>query len=374
MTAMPVSRWREYARSDVNHSPLLVFYETTQACDLACTHCRACAQTRANPSELSKEDSKTLIDQLAEFPKPPMLVLTGGDPLKRQDIYELIDHARVRELDVSITPAATELATDGAIRRLRDAGISRLAVSLDGADAEMHDGLRCVAGSFRRTLEILRAARDLGLPTQVNTVVTRANWHQVNRMAELLADEGIVLWSVFFVVPVGRAAENYCLSAADTESVFTMLWEQSQRQSYLIKTTEAPHYRRFVQQQIKASGTRDEQRRQPGRGVPTGLNDGKGVMFVSHTGMIHPSGFMPIVCGIFPFENVVRVYQDSPIFRGLRETDRLEGKCGACEYRNLCGGSRARAFAATDNPFAQETTCVYVPCGYEADELQPLAD
>lgn len=370
MTAMPVSRWREYTRSDVNNSPLLVFYETTQACDLACTHCRACAQPRANPCELNTAESKKLIDQLAEFPKPPMLVLTGGDPLKRQDIYDLIDHAKMRDLDVSITPAATELATDDAIWRLRDAGVSRLAVSLDGADAAMHDGLRRVAGSFRKTLEILRSARDLGLPTQVNTVVTKANWHHIDRLAELLAEEEIVLWSVFFVVPVGRAAENYCLSAGETESVFAMLWEQSQRQSYLIKTTEAPHYRRFVQQQMKGRGSQDGQSRQPGRGVPTGLNDGKGVMFVSHAGVIHPSGFMPIVCGVFPFQSVVRVYQDSPIFRGLRDAAQLEGKCGVCEYRNLCGGSRARAYASTDNAFSQEPTCVYVPPAYNAAESE----
>lgn len=370
MTAMPVSQWREYARSDANHSPLLVFYELTQACDLACTHCRACAQPRANPCELNSDESKKLIDQLAEFPKPPMLVLTGGDPLKRQDIYELIDHAKSRGLDVSITPAATELASDDAIRRLQERGVSRLAVSLDGADAEMHDGLRRVPGSFRKTLDILRSARDIGLPTQVNTVVTRANWHHIDRLAELLANEGIVLWSVFFVVPVGRAAENYCLSATETEAVFEMLWAQSKRNNYLIKTTEAPHYRRFVQQQLKASKAQPGQSRQPGRGVPTGLNDGKGVMFVSHTGMIHPSGFMPIVCGVFPFEHVVRVYQESPIFRGLRDAERLEGKCGACEYRNLCGGSRARAYATTGNPFAEEPTCVYVPCAYEADMPQ----
>ncbi|MEX0819829.1 MAG: TIGR04053 family radical SAM/SPASM domain-containing protein [Pirellulaceae bacterium] len=365
MTAKAANRWLAYTRKDIEQSPVLVFYETTQACDLACTHCRACAQTRANPCELSTEESQQLIDQLAEFPKPPLLVLTGGDPLKRPDIYELIDHAKQRELDVSITPAATELATEGAIRRLRDAGISRLAVSLDGADATMHDGLRCVTGSYRRTLEILRSARQLGLPTQVNTVVTTENWHQIDAMAELLAHEGIVLWSVFFVVPVGRAAENYCLSGIETEAAFTRLWAQSQRQSYLIKTTEAPHYRRFVRQQLKSSASDDGRRQRADHAVPTGLNDGKGIMFVSHTGMIHPSGFMPIVCGMFPFEHVVRVYQDSPIFRGLRDADRLEGKCLACEYRNLCGGSRARAYAATGNPFAQEPTCIYSPRGYE---------
>jgi len=240
-----------------------------------------------------------------------------------------------------------------------------MAVSLDGADALMHDGLRGVSGSFRRTLEMLRSARDIGLPTQVNTVVTRANWHQIDGLAELLADEGIVLWSVFFVVPVGRAVANYSLSGEETESVFATLWAQSKRQGYLIKTTEAPHYRRFVQQQRKASPSHDNEKRQPGYGVPIGLNDGKGVMFVSHSGMIHPSGFMPIVCGIFPFDSVVRVYQESPVFRGLRDAMRLEGKCHACEYRNLCGGSRARAYAATGNPFSQEPTCVYLPKGYE---------
>jgi MoaA/NifB/PqqE/SkfB family radical SAM enzyme len=310
---------------------------------------------------LDTTHARKLVDQLTEFPKPPMLVLTGGDPLKRRDIFELVEYATQSGLDVSITPAATPLATADAIRRLRDAGISRLAVSLDGGDQAMHDGLRGVAGSFQRTLEILRTARELNVPTQVNTVVTRANHHQVATIANLLADEGIVLWSVFFVVPVGRAADNYCLSDSQCEEVFAELWQQSQRQKYLIKTTEAPHYRRYVLQQQKALSKELRPAADAKQRPPMGLNDGKGVMFVSHCGLIHPSGFMPILCGVFPLQHVVRVYQDSPIFRGLRDASRLEGKCGYCEFRNLCGGSRARAYAVSGNIYAQEPTCIYQP-------------
>lgn len=358
---MPAERYR---RSDFAHSPMLVFYEVTQACDLACSHCRACAQLRPNPHELNSDESRLLIDQLAGFPKPPMLILTGGDPLKRRDIFSLVEYARQRGLDVSITPAGTPLATTAALARLRDAGISRLAVSLDGADAPTHDGLRGVAGSYQRTREILDDARRLGIATQVNTVVTRLNHQQIDTMADLLADSGIVLWSVFFLVPVGRAAANIRLDAEQCEQVFARLWRQSQRQPYGIKTTEAPHYRRFVLQQ-------QQQQRQTGaaavlaRQMPGALNDGRGVMFVGHTGLIYPSGFLPILCGLFPLDHLVRVYQSSPIFLGLREADRLEGKCGHCEFRHLCGGSRARSYALTGNLFAEEPDCVYQPtaCG-----------
>jgi len=361
------NRWRAYARSDFSHSPLLVFYEMTQACDLACTHCRACAQSRAHPGELDTASARRLIDQLTEFPKTPMLVMTGGDPLKRHDVYELIEYAANAGIEVSITPAATPLATHGAIRRLRGVGVSRLAVSIDGPDAATHDGLRGVAGSFQRTLDILDDARELQISTQVNTVVTRVNRHQIANMAELLAGESIALWSVFFLVPVGRAATSYCLSAEQCEQVFAELWRQTQRQPYLIKTTEAPHYRRYVlQRQRELHGSSGKPKRNAARPQrpPMGLNDGRGVMFVSHTGLIYPSGFMPILCGIFPQQPLVRVYQESLIFRGLRDTNRLEGKCGVCEFRSICGGSRARAYALTEDPFAQEPTCAFVPLSF----------
>jgi radical SAM protein len=337
-----------------------VFYEVTQACDLVCQHCRACAQAERNPGELSTDDALRLIDQLASFPDPPLLVLTGGDPLKRADLYQLIKRAKRSGLDVSITPSATPLVTSAAIHRLRDAGIGRMAISIDGADAATHDTMRGVCGSFDRSLQILSDARALGVPTQVNTTLTPSNIAQIDRMADLFAEQEIVMWSVFFLVPVGRARFARRLSADEYEAAFERLWQLSQCQPYAIKTTEAPHYRRFVIQHQIAKADRAGNAA-PLSFMPWGVNDGKGVMFVSHVGMIHPSGFLPIVCGLYPAENVVRVYQESPIFRALRDAGRLEGKCHYCEFRHLCGGSRARAYAVTGNLLAQEPDCQYIP-------------
>ena len=348
-------------RTDFAHSPLIVFYEVTRACDLVCRHCRACAQPACDPNELSPELSRRLLDQLAEFPKPPMLVLTGGDPLKRNDIYELVKYATGRGLSVAVTPSATPLVTGRALWRLKEAGMQRLALSLDGADAKTHDATRGVRGSFERTLQILANARASRIPVQINTTLTPENYCQIEAMAALLAEQRIVLWSVFFLVPVGRAAGGNRLSPRQYEGAFAQLYEQALVRQYGIKTTEAPQYRRYVIEQQK-------RRREVSKAVLPdsklrllGVNDGKGVMFISHTGMIHPSGFMPIVCGVFPLENVVRVYQKSEIFCGLRDASRLQGKCGVCEYRHICGGSRARAYAVTGDPYAGEPDCDFTP-------------
>lgn len=350
-----------YTPEDFRHSPLIVFYELTQACDLVCAHCRACAQTRAHPEELTTEAAVRLIDELADFPKPPMLVLTGGDPLKRPDLYQLIRHGVRRRLEVSITPSATPLADEEAVRRLAEVGISRMAVSIDAASAADHDRFRGVAGSFERSWHLLHWAREQGVSTQVNTTITSENCDQIEALAERLDTTGITLWSVFFLVPVGRGTTLPRLHADQFEQVFAWLFEQAQRRSFQIKTTEAPHYRRFVLQELRHQ-PRSERRR-----VPTlGVNDGKGVMFIGHTGLIYPSGFMPLPCGLFPQDNVVTIYQSSPIFQTLRDSERLEGKCGLCEFRSICGGSRARAYAVTGNMFAQEPDCAYQPPKYVA--------
>jgi radical SAM protein len=352
-------------RSDLDHSPLIAFYELTRACDLVCKHCRASAQSLANPFELSPERSRQLVDQLTEFPCPPELVLTGGDPLKREDVFDLVEYAVRRRLEVAITPSATPLVTPEALAKLRDAGIARMAISLDGADAATHDAIRGVAGSHARTWEILAAAKSLSIPQQVNTVLTPANVDQIEPLADQLAEHSIVLWSVFFLVPVGRATQSPRLKADQCEAVFERLWQQSQRRAYRIKTTEAPHYRRFLLQRNRRTErehTADHSiSRKFSRLSSLGINDGKGIMFVSHLGLIYPSGFLPIHCGAFPRDHVVQVYQESPLFRALRDASRLEGKCGVCEYRHICGGSRARAFAVTENPLAEEPDCSYLP-------------
>ena len=353
-------RRSRYERRDLGHSPLVVFWETTQACDLACVHCRACAQTRSAPGELTSDEGRLLVDQLCAFPNPPMLVLTGGDPLKRRDIFELVSYGTEQGLDISITPSATPLVTFDALRQLRDCGIARVAVSLDGADAETHDSFRGVSGSFDRTLEILISAESLGIPVQVNTTVTPRNFEQIDDLANLLGEQDIVLWSVFFLVPTGRADAMSRLSPQQYEEVFERLWQNTQRQPYMIKTTEAPHYRRFaaLHPSRKEASPHDARL----KAYPTlGINDGKGVMFVGHTGMVYPSGFMPITCGQFPVSSLLDIYQNSPLLTALRDSSNLEGKCHRCEFRNICGGSRARAFAVTGNPFAEEPDCLYEP-------------
>ena len=314
-----------------------------------------------------------------------MLVMTGGDPLKRADLFELIRHAGTAGLQVALTPSATPLATFEAFQRARQAGVRRLGISLDGADAATHDAFRGWQGSFQRTMQMLDHARTLEMAVQVNTTITRRNVHQIDALAELLAGQGIAMWSVFFLVPVGRGIEEERIAPEEYETVFERLWHHAQCQPYAVKTTEAPHYRRFVLERggDPLAGPRSERRRGQGMGgsppirprntprghrAPLGVGDGKGIMFVSHSGEIYPAGFLPLCCGRFPKDSVVDVYQKHPVFLALRDPDRFKGRCGICEYRHVCGGSRARAYAVTGDYLEAEPDCVYVPMGGCVDE------
>lgn len=354
---------QRYTSADFAHSPFVVFYEVTRACDLVCLHCRACAQAVTHPDELSPEQSQALLRQLAKFPLPPLTVLTGGDPFKRPDLVSLVECGTQLGLELALTPSATPLVTFSALRRLKSAGLARLALSLDGATAPTHDRFRGVQGSFDRTLEIVVDAQAAGLPVQVNTTITPDNFEQIDEMAALLAAHRIVLWSVFFLVPVGRGTTLPRITPAQYEQAFDRLWAHARRYRYGIKTTEAPHFRRYA---IQRSGRPASSFAAPAsrQRAPLGINDGKGILFVSHSGQIYPSGFLPLLCGAFPNESVVDVYQKSPVFRALRDANALEGKCGACDFRAVCGGSRARAFALTGNPLAAEPDCLYQPEGY----------
>jgi radical SAM protein len=353
-------------RHDFGQAPLMFYYEVTQACDLSCEHCRASAQPLADSAELNHAQSCALLDQVASFPEPPVVVFTGGDPLKRADLVDLIRHGRELGLQMALTPSATPLATQEALQRCKEAGISCLGLSLDGVDAETHDAFRGWQGSFERTMQILANAKELGLPVQVNTSITRRNVHQVDALADLLAGKEIMMWSVFFLVPVGRGILQERISPQEYEVVFEKLWEQSKRRPFGIKTTEAPHYRRFVMEHgddpLGGPGHGHAHRRSSRpRSTPLGVGDGKGVMFVSHIGEIYPAGFLPLVCGRFPQDSVVETYQRHPTFLALRNPDGFGGRCGVCEYRYICGGSRARAYALTGDPLAEEPDCVYMP-------------
>jgi len=355
---------------DFNERPFLAIWEVTQACDLACVHCHAAAQPLRHPMELSTGEGKDLIDQIAAM-NVPVFVLTGGDPIKRPDLFELIAHARKMGVRVSLTPSATPLLTREIVFRLKEAGLARLAVSLDGASPQTHDAFRGMAGSFARTLDAIFWANEAGLPVQINTTFSRRNIAEMDDIAQLVESLRITLWSVFFLVPTGRGKLDDLLSADEFEHVFARIYRLSKTASFDIKTTEAQHYRRFMLQQrvaerksgILAEPAPEKMADSIGR-APRGLNDGKGFVFISHTGEVFPSGFMPLAAGNVRQQPLSAIYRESPLFKRLRDTSMLEGKCGACEFKEICGGSRARAFALTGNPCAEEPCCSYIPKNY----------
>jgi AdoMet-dependent heme synthase len=363
---------------DFSERPYIVIWEVTQACDLACVHCRASAQPNRNPLELSTEEGKRLIDEIALM-QVPVFVLTGGDPIKRPDLFELIVHAKRVGVRVSLTPSATPLLTREVIQRLKESGLARLAVSLDGSHREVHDAFRGMAGSFDRTMEAIEWANEVGLPMQINTTFSRNNVEDFDNIAALMVTKQIALWSVFFLVPTGRGKIADLLSADEFEEVFAKLYKLSLRARFHIKTTEAQHYRRYVLQQqvaerrhVSARDTHVSAKVQDTIGrAPRGLNDGKGFAFVSHTGKVFPSGFLPFTAGNVRSDSLSHIYRESPIFQQLRDDSQLGGKCGACEFRHICGGSRARAFALTGDPLAEEPCCAHAPKNYTGPNVPP---
>jgi AdoMet-dependent heme synthase len=357
-------------RFDFNERPFIVIWETTQACDLACMHCRACAQPFRSSLELSTDDARRLIDEVAAL-RAPVFVLTGGDPLKRPDIFDLVEYASSHGVRISLTPSATPLLTQEAIHKLKQCGLARLAISLDGPGAEIHDAFRRVPGSYDWTLCAVRWAREIGLPVQINTTITRHNLQYLDAMIALLEQLDIVLWSVFFLVPTGRGSTIDLISAEEFEQVFEKLYETSRRVKFDIKSTEAQHYRRFLLQRRT-----EEKRKGNGQSLPPmlgtsttdgigraprGINDGKGFVFVSHLGEVFPSGFLPVSVGNVRKQSLTDLYRHSPLFVSLRDSTNLKGKCGVCEFREICGGSRARAYALTGDVFAEEPCCVWKP-------------
>ncbi len=345
-----------YSAPDFAHSPRAVFFEATQACDLVCRNCRARPQTLRHPRELNTAGARLLLRQIGEFPRPPLVEFTGGDPMKRPDLVELVRYGSRRGLEIALTVAATRLVTRKALARLARAGLRRVAIGLDGGEAEPHDRFRGVDGSYARTIEIIEWIHAEGLSLQVNTTVHPGLIPELESLARFVAGLGAAMWSLYFPVPVGCAAGLPRLSPEQYQTAFAILACQIRVQPYLIKVAEAPHFRRFLLEHDRPEFGPGVNRR-----AYLPVNDGKGVLFVSHTGLVYPSGFLPLVCGIFPDESLVDIYQHSPVLRELRSPNALRGKCRVCSYRAVCGGSRARAYAVTGDHLAAEPDCSYVP-------------
>jgi radical SAM protein with 4Fe4S-binding SPASM domain len=350
--------WRSHADA-FDHTPIVAIWEVTRACDLRCVHCRADAIPRRDPRELSTTDGLELIDQLAEL-APGVVVLTGGDPLKRPDLFLLITAAIRRNLRVAIAPSVTPLLTRDTIARFAAAGVCRIALSLDGPDATTHDALRGTPGSFHATRAAIDNARAIGLPLQINTSLTRRTAWELPATGARVASLAPTLWSVFFVVPTGRAGRDDQLDPDAAEGVFHYLYDWEERTGLPVKTTAAPAYRRVV---LARDARRPRQQRDRQR-MLLAVNDGRGFVFVSHTGDVYPSGFLPLVCGNVRRTRLATIYRQSPLLRVLRDENLLGGKCGVCPFRTVCGGSRARAYATTGYFLAADPACAYVPRGY----------
>lgn len=347
-----------------DQAPRLVYWEATQNCALACVHCRAAAISSHHPDQLTTSEARTLLEEIAAFNGEPLphLVITGGDPLSRADLFPLIAYGQSLGLSVSVTPAGTAALTPQIIERFREAGVASLALSLDGSTAEIHDAFRGVAGSFNWTLNGARTIIEQGIPLQLNTMVTAETLSDLPQIHELVKELGITRWALFFLIGTGRGSALAEIDPAQSERLLNWLWELNRgpETTFAIKTTEAHHYRRIgVQRMLRRMS--EEQIATTPFARAFGIRDGNGIVFVSHRGEVFPSGFLPLSAGNVRRSHLADIYRHSPLFRSLRDAEQLTGKCGDCQFRIVCGGSRARAYAATGDPLASDPLCVFQP-------------
>ncbi|MEV5985603.1 TIGR04053 family radical SAM/SPASM domain-containing protein [Streptomyces sp. NPDC052051] len=381
---------------NVADKPFIVIWESTRACPLACVHCRAEAVPGRDPRELDTAAAKDLLRQVAAFGQPaPIFVITGGDPFQRPDLNELIAYGEEAGVRVAVSPSGTPTLTPDRLRAVHEAGAVGLSLSLDGSTAELHDGFRGVDGVYRWTLDAWDTARALGMKVQINTTVARHNLHDLPAIARLVLDHGAMLWSAFFLVPTGRGRRLGMLTPAEVEDVLNFVYDVGM--TVPAKTTEAHHFRRVaLQRKVLADAGEDHvavlglgplyrqlsdhsaelglaSGGRRARRPPLDVNAGRGFVFVSHTGTVHPSGFLPLGAGSVRETPLTEIYRTSELFTGLRDADRLGGRCGACEFRRVCGGSRSRAYGVTGDPYAEEPWCGYRPGSFpHQSELAPL--
>ncbi len=382
---------------DLTKKPFIIFWEVTRACLLACKHCRAKAQTKPHPDELTTEEAFRVVDQILEFGQPyPLLIITGGDPLMRKDLFEILEYAASKGIRVAIAFSGTKLATKDKVEKMKEVGVARIAISLDGSNSEIHDYFRGKTGTFETSLRILKDARDVGISRQINTTVTTFNILDLPNIMKICLENEVTLWDVFFVVPTGRAKADIMPSAQEFEDVLCWLYDVSKETPLNVKSSAACHLRRIeymrdhgiydlklgetyfklkeMLEEIKRELGLDNYKKDKkivagahGRSLAdgirrmTGITDGRGMFFISHIGEVYPSGFLPIVAGNVREQTLKEIYMNSPIFRDLKDPNKLKGKCGKCEYRFICGGSRARAYAMTGDYLAAEPRCIYVP-------------
>jgi radical SAM protein len=372
----------------MDEKPILIFWETTKACGLACKHCRAEAITKPLPNELSHEESIKLIDQISEFGRPsPILVLSGGDPLMRNDIWELIEYAKEKGIVTALSPSVTPLLNDNTIEKISKYGVSSVSISIDSPYKEIHDKIRGIPGTWDRSIEVVRKMNEKGIKVQINTSVMKSTVEGLPDMVDLLINKlNVRVWEVFYLIPVGRGKFDEDLTKNEWEDVSSFLYEAS-KYNITIRTSEGPIFRRvtWLYKSLERKGIDHEKIIKHGKlyydlvsrlreklGKPKneskaethGTRDGRGIVFVSHDGYVYPSGFLPYPAGNIKTRSIIDIYRNSELFKKLRSSQ-IKGKCGLCEFKNMCGGSRARSFAYTGDPLDEDPSCLYNPGDYE---------
>ncbi|MDP8011559.1 MAG: TIGR04053 family radical SAM/SPASM domain-containing protein [Thermoplasmata archaeon] len=354
-----------------SENPIIVFYEVTRACLLTCKHCRASAQKKRNPLELNLDEIEKLAKDLSKFNNPkPMVIITGGDPLMREDIFQILDIFNKENFSLSISFSGTKLATPEKLD-LISKKVKNVAISIDGSNEKIHDNFRNVNGTFKTSIEILNYLQGK-VNLQVNTTVGKHNLMDLPNILRLVQSFNIKTWDLFFIVPTGRATSELSLNSDEIIQVMSWLYYVQSSMDFRIKVTEAPFYNRVKMEGPKDNGEifnylmKNSDIKMIKKMLPVtkdsknlGVTDGRGTIFISHIGEIQPTGFLPIIAGNVRKDNIVDVYIKSPVFRDLKDPYLLKGKCGKCNFREICGGSRARAFAIYSDYLQEDPACPF---------------
>jgi len=339
----------------------MVAWEVTRSCNLACVHCRASAECGPYAGELSTEECLRIIDEIASFAKP-VIILTGGEPLLRSDIFDLARYGSERGLRMVMATNGT-LITEKTIEEMKTSGIQRVSISLDGPDAETHDAFRKVRGSFEGSLRGIEMLKKGRIDFQINTTITQLNLHQVADILRLAVQLGAVAHHIFLLVPTGRGKDlqDQEISALDYEKTLHWFYGQRDQVPLQLKATCAPHYYRILRQRAKKEGKKITPKEYGLDAMTRGCLGGISFCFISHVGQVQPCGYLEINCGNVKEAPFPKIWADSEVFRNLRDTDHYGGKCGRCEFRKVCGGCRARAYENSGDYMAEEPYCVYEP-------------
>lgn len=359
-SSSPVRSSGQTQAPGVQLRPSQVTWEMTKARDWKSSPARAAARVLHDKREFSTAEAFHLIEQVAAM-HVPLLVLTGGDPLLRPDLFPIVEFAARRSVRTSLTLLPTPQLDAENIAELKSRGLMRVAFWLHGSNATLNDSNGGVPGSYRRTLEAVGWCHEVDLPVQINTMMSCRNFHDVDPMIEVLTHLDVALWNVFFLVPTLPEQRNELLIAEDHEEIFSKLYAASKYVHFQIKTTEGQHYQRFLLQQ----------RAHESRGrmtvedvitcAPKGVNDGRGIVFIDHRGEVLPSRYLSLSAGNVTTDSLSDIYSESPLLKSLRDSSKLKGKCGRCAVRDMCGGSRARAYAMVGDVFAADPCCAYQP-------------